>query len=150
MSHNFSRTMLAVFSGLLALSLTPAWAHHSFEAEFNSEKLVAVTGVLTRVEWSNPHIYFYVDAKEKNGKVATWTFEGSNTGPIRRAGTERKDFVSNYGKVITVLACPAKVTARRGAAEQVKLPDGRLIAAGGKRYKGEDREAIMQAAFKAN
>jgi hypothetical protein len=84
-----------------------------------------------------------VDVKEPSGQVTTWTFEGANTGPIRRAGTSRLDFVNNFGKVVTVYACPAKVTPHRAAAEQVKLPDGRIVAAGGRRYNG-DREKALQ------
>jgi hypothetical protein len=132
--------MLAVFSFLLLA--IPAQAHHSFAAEFDASKLVAITGTLTKLEWSNPHIYFYVDVKENNGQVTTWTFEGSNTGPIKRAGTSRLDFVNNFGKVVTVYACPAKVTPHRGAAEHVKLPDGRIVAAGGRRYNGDRDKAL--------
>lgn len=141
MESRFSRALLAVFSFLL-LSV-PASAHHSFAAEFDASKLVAITGTLTKLEWSNPHIYFYVDVKEPNGQVTTWTFEGANTGPIKRAGTSRLDFVNNFGKVVTVYACPAKVTPHRGAAEQVKLPDGRIVASGGRRYNG-DRDKALQ------
>jgi Family of unknown function (DUF6152) len=141
MNKRFALTLLAMVNVLLLA--TPSSAHHSFAAEFDASKLVAVTGTLTKLEWSNPHIYFYVDVKEPGGQITTWTFEGANTGPIKRAGTSRLDFVNNFGKMVTVYACPAKVTPHRAAAEQVKLPDGRIVAAGGRRYNG-DRDKALQ------
>ena len=81
MESRFSRALLAVF--IFLLLATPVQAHHSFAAEFDAGKFIAITGVLTKLEWSNPHIYFYVDVKEPNGAATTWTFEGSNTGPIK-------------------------------------------------------------------
>ena len=69
--------------GFVALSL-PVFAHHGFQAEYDGEKIVYVTGTLTKVEWANPHIHFYVDAKDNDGKVTPWNFEGSATTLVER------------------------------------------------------------------
>ena len=67
--------IVAVCVGLLVLT-APSFAHHSFAAEYQVGKEFKLTGVLTKVEWINPHIQFYVDAKDQNGNVVTWTFSG--------------------------------------------------------------------------
>ena len=88
------RTKLSVF--LLAVSSlvtgVPASAHHSFSAEFDGKKEITVKGVITKVEWTNPHIYFYVDVKDDKGQVANWSFEGYPPNVLRREGwtTTRK------------------------------------------------------------
>jgi Family of unknown function (DUF6152) len=131
---------LAVFSFFVVsfvLLTLPAFAHHGFEFEYDGSKYVTTTGVLTKVEWENPHIYFNVDVKDADGKVTAWRFEGSSVTLVRRTGVERADLVDNIGKTITVNACPAKNGLPRGAAETVKLPDGREIVVARKRYFGD-------------
>lgn len=136
--------LLVVSSLLLAI---PVFAHHGFQFEFDGSKYVYITGVLTKVEWENPHIYFNVDSKmspqaptvpDPNGKVTSWRFEGSSVSLVQRTGTRRADLVDNIGKVVTVRACPGKDnTLAKGAAEIVKVPDGREIVVGRKRFYGE-------------
>ena len=72
---------LAVFGVLVlspVLSVVPAFAHHGFQFEYDGSKYVTITGVLRKVEWENPHIYFNVDVTSKDGKVTSWRFEGSS------------------------------------------------------------------------
>ena len=76
--------LVAVFGFLLPA--TPAFAHHSYAAEFQTEKEFTVTGVLSKVEWTNPHIYFYVDVKDEDGNVVTWAFEGYPPNMLHRTG----------------------------------------------------------------
>src|SRR3984957_10903987 len=76
--------------GLLAASVfmtsLPLPAHHSFAAEYDDSKPVKVTGVVTKVEWQNPHIWFYVDVKDDSGKVTNWGFSGGPPGVLGRRG----------------------------------------------------------------
>ena len=66
-----SLVLLAVLVGAI-----PAWAHHSFGATFDASKPVTITGVLTKVQWTNPHSHIYLDVKDKDGGLVAWTFEG--------------------------------------------------------------------------
>jgi hypothetical protein len=115
----------------------PAFAHHGFQFEYDGTKYVHTTGVLTGIEWENPHIYFTVDVKDADGNVKSWRFEGSSVTLVKRSGVTLADFQDNIGKTVTVLACPAKRGLPRGAAETVKLPDGRQIVVARKRYFGD-------------
>ena len=129
--------LLAAFS-FLTLAV-PVFAHHGFQAEFDAGKLIYVTGTLTKIEWENPHIYFWMDAKDDNGKVTSWQFEGASPNVVKRTGTQRQDLLANIGKTVTVRACPGKDGTPKGAAETVKVSDGRELVIGGKRYSGEGK-----------
>jgi hypothetical protein len=131
------RTHSIMLLGFLAVAL-PVSAHHGFQAEYDGGKIVYVTGTLTKVDWSNPHIHFYVDEKDKDGKVTTWNFEGSATTLVERNGTHRSDLLSNIGKDVTVRACPGRNIVTRGAAETIKTGDGQELIVGGSRYRGEE------------
>src|SRR5579862_8490807 len=126
------RTRWITLVGLLSLAL-PLLAHHGFQAEYDGSKIVYVTGTLTKVDWSNPHVHFYVDAKDADGKVTTWNFEGSATTLVERQGTHRADFLANIGKEVTVRACPGRNVVTRAAAETIKTADGQEMIVGGSR-----------------
>ena len=72
--------LAALIVGLLVAPL-PAVAHHAFAAEFDSNKIVTVKGTVDKVEWTNPHIWIYVDTKEENGTVTRWQCEGGSPTP---------------------------------------------------------------------
>jgi hypothetical protein len=109
----------------------PLSAHHAFTAEYDGSNCATVTGTLTKVDWENPHAYFYVDAKETGGNVASWAFETVSIGWLKRVGTTRHDFEDNIGKTVAVRACMAKNGVKnRGAAETIKLEDGRTLTVG--------------------
>jgi hypothetical protein len=136
-------SLLAASSLLLAI---PVFAHHGFQFEFDGSKYIYITGVLTKVEWENPHIYFNVESKmspqdptaaDPSGKVTSWRFEGSSVSLVQRTGTRRGDLVDSIGKTVTVRACPGKGALPKGAAETVKLTDDREVVVGRKRYYGE-------------
>ena len=111
--------------GLLAAS-TPALAHHSFTAEFDGSKVITISGTLTKVDWVNPHTYFYVDVKDENGKVTNWAIEANPTGMMHRAGATRNMFVE--GQTVTVTVNPAKDgTKALGCLRHITFQNGNQI-----------------------
>jgi len=122
--------------GLMTLAV-PVFAHHSFQAEYDGSKFIYVSGTLTKVDWSNPHIHFFVNVKGTDGTMTLWNFEGSATTLVERNGTHRVDLLSSIGKEVTVRAAPARAIPTRGAAETVKTADGVERVVGGRRYPGE-------------
>lgn len=121
-----------VFPGLLlALGLlitTPAFAHHTFAVEYDESKCSDMTGTLTKVDWENPHVYFYVDLKDANNEVTSWSFEAVSVAYLKRSGVQRQDFLDNIGKVVTVRACLSKIgTLKRASAQTITMADGRKL-----------------------
>jgi hypothetical protein len=112
----------------LILSALPALAHHSFAAEYDSKGLVTMTGVITKVEWTNPHIYFYIDVKDASGAVANWAVEGYPPNTLKRTGFTRDDL--KIGDMVTVTAYRAKDSSSRLAGREVTFPDGSKKFAG--------------------
>src|SRR5262245_39658263 len=76
-------------AGLLAAFTLAVLAHHSFAAEFDRSKPVKMKGVITRLEWQNPHIWLYVDVKGDDGKVTNWGFSGGPPGLLTRRGVSK-------------------------------------------------------------
>jgi hypothetical protein len=114
------------------LAVLPALAHHSFQAEFDASKSVTLKGTLSKIDWINPHIYFYLDVKDDSGKVTTWTLESIPTGFMHRAGLTRDDF--NVGDTVTALCYRAKDGTRAFAwVQEVTFANGRKVAFGANR-----------------
>jgi hypothetical protein len=121
------RSTWALFAAIgLLLAAVPVLAHHSTAAEFDQSTTVKVTGVLTQVDWINPHIYWYVDAKDESGKTVTWSFEGLPPGVLHRGGVTRD--MLKLGETVTVTAWPAKDhTKNLGFGKGVKYADGHEV-----------------------
>ena len=123
-----SRNKLLVACVGLVLSAMPALAHHSFAAEYESKDLVTLTGVITKVEWTNPHIYFYIDVKDASGNLVNWAVEGYPPNTLKRTGFSRDDL--KVGDKVTVTAYRAKDSTTRLAGREVTFPDGSKKFAG--------------------
>jgi hypothetical protein len=100
-------------------------AHHSEAAEFDSTKPVKVTGTITKVEWQNPHVWFYVDAKDEQGKVITWGFSTAPPGSLMRRGVT-KDALK-LGAIINVEGNRARDGSTNASSRSVTFSDGRNV-----------------------
>jgi len=114
--------------GILAVPLVlmaagSLWAHHSTTAVFDMGKKVQVTGTLNRVDWINPHISIYVDAKGEHG-VDAWHFEGSPPAWFRRVGVNKSDIAKFQGQTITVDGVRAKDGTLYGYLQKITFADG--------------------------
>ena len=127
--------VLLVGAGLLAS--VPAFAHHSFAAEYDRAKPVTLTGSVTKVEWMNPHARFYVDVKDDSGKVTNWEFELGSPNGLMRQGWTRNSL--KEGDVVTVEGSLAKDGSNLANARTVKLADGRKVFAGSAEETGRDK-----------
>ena len=100
-------------------------AHHSFKAQYDENKTVALQGTITKVEWMNPHARFWIDVKDANGKVSSWEVELGSPNGIMRGGFSRS--LLKQGDPITVEGWPARETANLAAAGTLTLVSGQVL-----------------------
>ena len=123
------KTLATWAAGLgLLISAAPAFAHHAFAAEYDKDKPVKVKGVVTKVEWTNPHIWFFVDVKDENGKVANWGFSGGPPGMLQRRGITKA--VLKPGDVVVVEGFQAKDASNNASGNSVTFENGKKVFAG--------------------
>jgi Family of unknown function (DUF6152) len=116
MRHSFVG-MLAVFGAVLAAA--PVWAHHSFAAEYDSKKPVKLTGTVTKIDWMNPHVYFFMDVESENGSVTNWGFEMGPPNGLQRQGWTKGTM--KVGDVVVVEGTLAKDGSNQGNARSVTM-----------------------------
>ena len=116
--------LFAVIGGSLAAS-QPLRAHHSEAAEYDSTKPVKVTGTIKKVEWQNPHVWFYVDVKDEKGVVTTWGFSAAPPGALLRRGVT-KDALK-IGAVVNVEGARARDGSNNASGRSVTFEDGRNV-----------------------
>jgi hypothetical protein len=119
----------AVAAGLLIAAAIPAAAHHSFAAEYDANNQMTVVGTITKVEWTNPHTWFFIDVRDAQGRVVNWAIEGGAPTVLYREGWKPTSLKA--GDEVTVTFARAKDASRnQGNAYLVKLPDGRCVFGG--------------------
>jgi hypothetical protein len=101
-------------------------AHHSFAAQYDPTKAIRITRTLSKVEWGNPHTYFYLDVKEESGGTTTWGCEGAAPASLSRRGFKRGDL--KIGDTLTVDGYRARDGSRLMDARRVTLADGRIVS----------------------
>jgi hypothetical protein len=127
MSNQVQGRLWGVF-GLLLLAI-PALAHHSITSVFDTSKSFSVKATITKLEWVNPHVYFYADVKEDDGSVTPYSFEAGPPGGLRRSGVLRTMF--SVGDVVTIDAyLPKDGSKRLGLARAFHFADGHSIVFG--------------------
>jgi hypothetical protein len=121
------RLPLLLLGLALALGGRAAWAHHSALAEFDPNEPVKVTGTLQKVEWQNPHVWFFVDVTEADGTVTTWGFSTSPPGSLMRRGITKD--VMRIGAVVNVEGARARDGSNHSSTRRFTFEDGTVVLA---------------------
>jgi hypothetical protein len=124
-------SVVLVIAASLVVIATSAFAHHSVSGQYDSAKPLTLTGVITKVDWINPHVYLHLDVKDKDGSVTSWTLSTLPTAMMRRAGLTRESLQGKPGEVVTVSAIAARdETKRLGWISKITYADGHHVQLG--------------------
>ena len=118
----------AFWSAVLLSAAWPVAAHHSFAAEYDQKQPLTIKGVVTKLDWMNPHVYFYVDASDADGKITHWACEAGNPNALARRGWKKDSLKA--GDRVTIQAFRAKDGSNTVNARSIVLADGKKIFAG--------------------
>ena len=116
--------ILGLFCGLLMAAMS-LMAHHSIAGQYDTNRPVTLMGTVTKLEWMNPHIYFYIDVKDSAGKVTNWNLELASPSILVRNGWTRHSV--KEGDMVTVTGSRARDNSNFGIAQTIVFPDGRKL-----------------------
>ena len=120
--------LLVIAGAALLAGGIPAHAHHAFSSEFDSSKPVTLEGVVTRIDWQNPHVHFFVDVQQPDGSVVNWDCETRSPNRLEREGWRRESL--KPGDKVVVHGNTARDSSHSIDGRQVTLADGRKILTG--------------------
>ena len=123
MTRNLLTFLIVGFS--LTIAGRPILAHHSESAEYDQSKPVKVTGIIKKVEWQNPHVWFYVDVKDESGTITTWGFSNSPPGSLMRRGITKASL--KLGAVVNVEGSRARDGSNNASGRRVTFADGKNV-----------------------
>ena len=118
-----TRTVVAFF--LLIAIAVPVFSHHSEAAEYDVANPVKVRGTIKKVEWQNPHVWFYVDVKDEGGKITTWGFSAAPPGALMRRGITKEALP--VGALVNVEGARARDGSNNASSHSVTFADGRNV-----------------------
>jgi Family of unknown function (DUF6152) len=133
-----TRNLLTVFTivAILFSVVATVSAHHSAAATYDTTKKITLKGTVTKVEWKNPHVFYFIDVPDSSGKVVNWAIEASTPNQLYRAGWRKTDLP--LGSTVTLAdTSPARNGSSKASGGRLTLPDGRKVLSG---YAGNEGE----------
>lgn len=115
---------VAILAAGVTLAGTSAFTHHSVSGQFDTSKKVTITGVISRIDWVNPHIYVIVDGKDDTGAAGQWALETVPTAMARKAKLTKEAMAGNKGETVTVAGHPARDGRKSAWILRITYPDG--------------------------
>ena len=127
MTTRLLTSVLVALAALTAVCVAPVSAHHSFAAEFDGSKPITLKGVVTQIDWANPHVWFYVTVKDEEGHTVRWACEMGAPHQLQQRGWLRETM--KVGDVVTVAGALARDGSKRANARMVTTADGKTLGA---------------------
>ena len=112
----------------LGMAIAPLWAHHSIAAEYDDKKPITLRGTATKFDWTNPHVFLYLDVRESNGKLTNWAVEYESTLNLKRSGNGWTRDVVHVGDSVTVEGILARDGSKQISGKSLTLASGKKIA----------------------